>query len=61
MKAYQGGQFEYLRVLTAERALAQANLEYVKALRDAWKAASVISGLALEDEWPPKPVAAANP
>jgi hypothetical protein len=33
----------------------------VKALRDAWKAASVISGLALEDEWPPKPVAAANP
>jgi cobalt-zinc-cadmium efflux system outer membrane protein len=58
MKAYQGGQFEYLRVLTAERMLAQANLEYVTALKNAWQAASVISGLALEDEWPPKPVAA---
>lgn len=61
MKAYQGGQFEYLRVLTAERMLAQANLEYVTALKNAWQAASVISGLALEDDWPPKPVAAAPP
>lgn len=27
-KAYQGGQFEYLRVLEAQRAMAQANLDY---------------------------------
>lgn len=60
-KAYQGGQFEYLRVLTAERMLAQANLEYVTALKEAWKAASVISGLALEDDWPPAPPPAPAP
>jgi len=60
-KAYQGGQFEYLRVLTAERMLAQAYLEYVNALKNAWQAASVISGLALEDDWPPKPAAPVPP
>jgi len=52
LKAYQGGQFEYLRVLEAQRALTQANLEAVRALGDAWKAASAISGLTLEEEWP---------
>ncbi len=53
LKAYQGGQFEYLRVLEAQRAMAQANLDYIRALADAWKSASVISGLTLEDQWPP--------
>lgn len=57
-QAYQGGQFEYLRVLEAQRAVAQANLEYIRALGDAWKAAATISGLAIEDIWPPVP---ANP
>jgi outer membrane protein, heavy metal efflux system len=52
LKAHQGGQFEYLRVLEAQRSVAQANLEYVRALGEAWKAASVISGLALEEHWP---------
>ena len=51
-KAYQGGQFEYLRVLEAQRAMAQANLDYVRAMSEAWKAASIISGLTLEDQWP---------
>ncbi|MFN0195366.1 MAG: TolC family protein [Planctomycetaceae bacterium] len=51
-EAYQGGQFEYLRVLEAQRAVAQASLEYVRSLGEAWKAAAVISGLTLEDEWP---------
>lgn len=54
-KAYAGGVFEYLRVLEAQRAVAQANLEYVRALGEAWKAAGAISGLTLEDHWPPAP------
>lgn len=52
LKAYKGGQFEYLRVLEAQRSVAQANLEYVRAQGDAWRAASMISGLLLEEQWP---------
>ncbi|MFO0809035.1 MAG: TolC family protein [Gemmataceae bacterium] len=52
-KAYKGGQFEYLRVLEAQRTVGQAELERVRALADAWKAASAISGLTLEQQWPP--------
>ncbi len=55
LKAYQGGQFEYLRVLEAQRAMTQANLEYVRALGDAWKSASILSGLTLEEHWPARP------
>ena len=51
-EAYQGGEFEYLRVLEAQRVLAQAYLEYIRSLGDGWKAAATISGLALEDAWP---------
>jgi cobalt-zinc-cadmium efflux system outer membrane protein len=58
VKAFKGGQFEYLRVLEAQRALSQARLDYVRALGDSWRAASVISGLALEDQWPACPVVA---
>jgi len=50
--AYQGGQFEYLRVLEAQRAVAEANLELVRSLGEVWQAASQIAGLMLEDEWP---------
>lgn len=52
LKAYKGGQFEYLRVLEAQRSVAQARLEYIRAQGDAWRGASVISGLVLEDYWP---------
>ncbi|MBL8799371.1 MAG: TolC family protein [Planctomycetia bacterium] len=52
LKAYQGGQFEYLRVLEAQRSVAQARLEYVRAQGDSWRAASVLSGLLLEEQWP---------
>lgn len=52
-KAYAGGVFEYLRVLEAQRAFAQARLEYIRALGEAWRAAGAISGLTLEDHWPP--------
>lgn len=51
-KAYQGGEFEYLRVLEAQRALAQAYLDYIRALGDGWRAAAKLSGLTLEDAWP---------
>lgn len=55
LKAYQGGQFEYLRVLQAQRAVAEARLEYLRSLGEAWRAASEIGGLMLEDEWPALP------
>lgn len=51
-KAYRGGQFEYLRVLQAQRTVAEARLELVRALTDAWKSAATISAMMLEEEWP---------
>jgi cobalt-zinc-cadmium efflux system outer membrane protein len=57
LKAFQGGQFEYLRVLQSQRSVVEANLEYVRAQGDMWKAASEIAGLMLEDEWPNPPAA----
>lgn len=55
LKAYQGGQFEYLRVLQAQRAVAEARLEYLRSLGEMWRAASEIAGLMLEDQWPMNP------
>lgn len=55
LKAYQGGQFEYLRVLQAQRAVGEARLEYLRALGEMWRAASEIAGLTLEDNWPAAP------
>jgi cobalt-zinc-cadmium efflux system outer membrane protein len=52
LKAFKGGQFEYLRVIQSQRAVAEARLEYNKSLGDAWKAAAEISGLLLEESWP---------
>lgn len=59
LKAYQGGQFEYLRVLQAQRAVAEARLEYLRSLGEMWRAASEIAGFMLEDQWPlaPTPIA----
>jgi cobalt-zinc-cadmium efflux system outer membrane protein len=51
-EAFRGGQFDYLRVLQAQRAAAEANLEYIRALGEAWRAASEIAGLLLEEQWP---------
>lgn len=53
-EAFKGGQFEYLRVLQAQRSLIEARLEFNRSLGDAWKAAGEISGLLLEEVWPPK-------
>jgi cobalt-zinc-cadmium efflux system outer membrane protein len=65
LQAYQGGQFEYLRVLQAQRAVVEANLEYVRALGEAWRSAAAIAGLTLEDDWPcppgPPPTPHPNP
>lgn len=59
LAAFRGGQFESLQVLQAQRALAEANVEYVRTLGEAWRASGVLSGLLLEEAWPvaaPKPL-----
>ena len=45
--------FTTVQRLVAQQAVTQATLEQVKALGDAWRAASVLSGLTLEEQWPP--------
>ncbi len=57
MKAFKGGQFEYLRVIQAQRVVAEAKLELNKALGDAWRSAAELSGLLLEESWPGTPPA----
>lgn len=52
LDAFRAGQFEYLRVLQSQRAATEANLEYVRALSEAWRAASEIGGLLLDEDWP---------
>ncbi|MFO0823377.1 MAG: TolC family protein [Gemmataceae bacterium] len=52
MEAFKGGQFEYLRVLQAQRAIAEAKLELNRALGEAWRSAAELSGLLLEESWP---------
>ena len=52
VEAFKGGQFEYLRVLQAQPSLAEANLEYNRALLEGWRAASELAGMMLEEDWP---------
>ena len=59
--AFKGGQFEFLRVIQAQRTVAEARLEYIRVLGDAWRAASEIAGLTLEDEFPAVPMQAPPP
>ncbi len=61
LAAFKGGQFEYLRVVQAQRAAAEANLEYLRILADAWRAASEIAGLLLEEDWPCPPAGPGAP
>ena len=58
LEAFKGGQFEYLRVIQAQRAVAEARLELNKSLGEAWRAAGEISGLLLEESWPARPAMA---
>lgn len=52
MTAFKGGQFEYLRVIQAQRAVAEARLELNRSLGTAWRSAAELSGLLLEESWP---------
>ena len=61
LEAFKGGQFEYLRVIQAQRAVAEARLEYNRVLGEAWKAAAELSGLLLEEWWPGPPPKIAAP
>lgn len=61
LNAFRGGQFEYLRVIQAQRSIAEANLEYIRALSDAWRGASELSGLLLEEHWPLLPAPEKHP
>lgn len=61
LEAFKGGQFEYLRVIQAQRAVAEARLEYNRALGEAWRAAAELSGLLLEEWWPGPPPPARGP
>lgn len=62
LEAFKGGQFEYLRVIAAQRAVAEARLERNRSLGEAWRAAGEISGLLLEEAWPgPPPGPGAGP
>jgi cobalt-zinc-cadmium efflux system outer membrane protein len=45
LNAYRAGQFPYLRVLEAQNATAEVNLEYNRSLGEVWQAASEIAGL----------------
>jgi cobalt-zinc-cadmium efflux system outer membrane protein len=56
VKAYQVGQYDYAKVVQAQRDVAQTNLDYIAVLGEAWRAAAILSGLTLEDVWPPPPV-----
>jgi cobalt-zinc-cadmium efflux system outer membrane protein len=60
-EAFKGGQFEYLRVIQAQRTVAEARLESVRALGEAWRAAAELSALLLEESWPGPPPAVPGP
>jgi cobalt-zinc-cadmium efflux system outer membrane protein len=49
------GVVEYLRVLQAQRAVAEAKLEYNRAVGEAWRAAGELSGLLMEETFPAAP------
>jgi cobalt-zinc-cadmium efflux system outer membrane protein len=45
--------FTTVQRLVAQQAVIQATLEQLRARGDAWRAASTLSGLTLEEQWPP--------
>lgn len=48
------GVIEPLKVFVAQRALADAKLEQNKVVGEAWRAAAELSGLLMEEAWPPR-------
>jgi cobalt-zinc-cadmium efflux system outer membrane protein len=61
LAAFKGGQFDYLKVIQAQRVAAEARLEYNRSLGEAWRAAAELSGLLLEESWPGPPPAPPGP
>jgi cobalt-zinc-cadmium efflux system outer membrane protein len=55
-KLFKAGElkdnFSFLSAVQAQKALTDTKLEHVRALAEAWKAASDIAGLTLEEAWP---------
>lgn len=52
LKGVKLGQFNNLKALEAQRAIAEAALERNKSLANVWKSAAELSGLLLEEQWP---------
>jgi cobalt-zinc-cadmium efflux system outer membrane protein len=51
-QGFQTGQFDFLRLLQAQRLLVEADLGYIEALESRWNAAAEIAGLAQVEEFP---------
>lgn len=54
-KQMDKGVVEYLKVLQAQRAVADARQEYNRVVGEAWRAAGELSGLLMEEGWPVVP------
>jgi hypothetical protein len=52
LRAETARRLEGLRVLPAQHSLAEARLECNRTLREAWRMASELAGLLLEEDWP---------
>ncbi len=51
-EGFAQGQFDFLRLLQAQRELVQANLEYIDALENRWMAAAELAGMAQIEAFP---------
>src|SRR5688500_10673582 len=49
---FETGQFDFQRLLQAQRSLVEADLSYVAALESRWKAAAELAGLAQVEAFP---------
>lgn len=52
-RGYVQGQFDFLRLLQAQRTLVEADLGYVNSQADRWTTAAEIAGLLQEERFPP--------
>ncbi|MFO0944968.1 MAG: TolC family protein [Planctomycetota bacterium] len=52
-KGYVQGQFDFLRLLQAQRTLVEADLGYVNSQADRWTTAAEIAGLLQQESFPP--------
>lgn len=51
-RGYEQGQFDFLRLLQAQKALIEARLDYVQALEDCWVAAAEAAGILQLETFP---------